>query len=97
HSCGGFGPLLVPRFAPDGTLVWQRIRDVATDAAVGTGQAITVAPDGSIYAAGVTPRAVVGEFDMLLLKLDSQGTLVWQRPHSPAHVAPARGGLRGVC
>src|SRR6266511_4118128 len=92
-SFGGFGHLFVLRFAPDGTLVWQRIRDVATDAAVGTGQAITVAPDGSIYAAGVTPRAVVGEFDMLLLKLDAQGTLVWQRTYSAADVADARGGV----
>ncbi len=90
---GGFGHLFVLRFAPDGALVWQRIRDVATDAAVGTGQAITVAADGSIYAAGVTPRAVVGEFDMLLLKLDSQGTLVWQRTFSAADVADARGGV----
>jgi uncharacterized delta-60 repeat protein len=90
---GGFGHLFVLRLAPDGTLVWQRIRDVASNAAVGTGQAITVAPDGSIYAAGVTPRTVVGEFDMLLLKLDPQGTLVWQRTYSAADVADARGGL----
>jgi uncharacterized delta-60 repeat protein len=92
-SFGGFGHLFVLRFAPDGTLVWQRIRDVATDAAVGTGQAIIVAPDGSIYAAGVTPRTVVGEFDMLLLKLDAQGTLVWQRTYTAADVADARGGV----
>jgi hypothetical protein len=56
-SFGGFGHLVVLRFAPDGTLVWQRIRDVATDAAVGAGQAIAVGADGSIYAAGVVPRA----------------------------------------
>src|SRR6185295_5111668 len=77
-SFGGFGHLVVLRFTPAGALVWQRIRDVATDAAVGMGQAISVAADGSIYAAGVAPRAVVGEVDMLLLKLDPQGTLVWQ-------------------
>jgi uncharacterized delta-60 repeat protein len=92
-SFGGFGHLFVLRFAPDGTLVWQRIRDVATDAAVGAGQAITVAADGSIYAAGVTPRSVVGEFDMLLLRLDPQGTLIWQRTYSAADVADARGGV----
>ena len=34
-SFGGFGHLVVLRFTPAGTLVWQRIRDVATDAAVG--------------------------------------------------------------
>ena len=92
-SFGGFGHFLVLRFAPDGTLVWQRIRDVATDAVVGAGQAIAVAADGSIYAAGVAPRSVVGEFDMLLLKLDPQGTLSWQRTYSAAAVADARGGV----
>ena len=92
-SFGGFGHLVVLRFTPAGTLVWQRTRDVATDAAVGMGQAITVAVDGSIYAAGVAPRAVVGEFDMLLLKLDPQGTLVWQRTFSAADVADGRGGV----
>jgi uncharacterized delta-60 repeat protein len=92
-SFGGFGHLVVLRFAPDGTLVWQRIRDVATDAAVGAGQAIAVGADGNIYAAGVVPRAVIGEFDMLLLKLDPQGALVWQRSLAAADVADSRGGV----
>ena len=90
---GQFGPLFVLRFAPDGSLVWQRIRNVSTAASVGTGQAIAVAPDGSIYAAGVVPRDVVGEFDTLLLKLDQQGTLIWQRTLTAADVADARGGV----
>jgi uncharacterized delta-60 repeat protein len=93
NSFGGFGHLFVLRFAPDGTLVWQRIRSVATDAAVGTGQGIAVGSDGSVYAAGVSPRTVIGEFDMLLLQLDSQGALVWQRTYTAADVADARGGV----
>jgi uncharacterized delta-60 repeat protein len=93
NSFGGFGHLFVLRFAPDGSLVWQRIRSVATDAAVGTGQGIAVGSDGNIYAAGVSPRAVIGEFDMLLLKLDPTGALVWQRTYSSADVADARGGV----
>jgi uncharacterized delta-60 repeat protein len=93
NSFGGFGHLFVLRFAPDGSLVWQRIRSVATDAAVGTGQGIAVGSDGSIYAAGVSPRAEIGDFDMLLLKLDSTGTLVWQRTYTAADVADARGGV----
>jgi uncharacterized delta-60 repeat protein len=92
-SFGGFGHLVVLRFAPDGTLVWQRIRNVATDASVGAGQAIAVGADGNVYAAGVVPRVVVGEFDMLLLKLDPLGALVWQRSLTAADVADARGGV----
>jgi uncharacterized delta-60 repeat protein len=93
NSFGGFGHLFVLRFAPDGTLVWQRIRSVATDEAVGTGEGIAVDADGNVYAAGVAPRPVVGEFDMVLLKLDPQGALVWQRSYSAAEVADARGGV----
>jgi hypothetical protein len=92
-SFGGFGSLFVLRVSPQGTLVWQRIRNVSTDASVGAGQAIAVAPDGNVYAAGNTPRTVVGEFDMLLLKLDPQGALLWQRTLSAADVADARGGV----
>jgi uncharacterized delta-60 repeat protein len=92
-SFGGFGHLFVLRFAPDGTLVWQRIRDVSTDVSVGTGEGIAVGPDGSVYAAGVEPGAQVGDFNMVLLKLDSQGTLVWQRAYSGGDINDARGGV----
>jgi uncharacterized delta-60 repeat protein len=92
-SFGGFGHLFVLRFASDGALVWQRIRDVSTDASVGTGEGIAVGPDGSVYAAGVEPGAQVGEFNMVLLKLDSQGTLVWQRAYSGGEINDARGGV----
>jgi hypothetical protein len=34
---GEFGPLFVLRFAPDGSLVWQRIRSVETGGRHGTG------------------------------------------------------------
>jgi len=90
---GQFGPLFVLRFAPDGSLVWQRIRSVETGGAVGTGQGIAVGSDGSIYAAGVSPRPELGDFDMLLLKLDPTGALVWQRTYTSADVADARGGV----
>jgi uncharacterized delta-60 repeat protein len=92
-TLGQFGPLFVLRFAPDGSLVWQRIRSVETGGAVGTGQGIAVGSDGSIYAAGVSPRPELGDFDMLLLKLDPTGALVWQRTYTSADVADARGGV----
>jgi len=63
-----FGPssagLLVVTFNPDGNLVWQRIFDGAP------GNAVAVGPDGSVYAAGTTPRPdQIGNFDMLALKM----------------------------
>jgi uncharacterized delta-60 repeat protein len=88
NSFGESGHLFVLRFAPDGTLVWQRIRAGAA------GEGITVGPDGSVYAAGVAPRpGGLVEFDIVLLKLDPQGTLVWQRAYSAGEIADARGGV----
>lgn len=87
NSFGG-SHLVVLRFAPNGTLVWQRIR---ADAA---GEGIAVGPDGNVYAAGVAPRpGGLFEFDMVLLKLDPQGMLVWERAYSAAEIADARGGV----
>jgi uncharacterized delta-60 repeat protein len=87
-SFGGSGQLLVLRFAPDGTLVWQRVRSAAA------GEGIAVGPDGSVLVAGLAPRpGGVIESDMVLLKLDPQGLLVWQRAYSTAEIVDARGGV----
>lgn len=88
NSFGESGHLFVLRFAPDGTLVWQRIR-----AAAG-GEGIAVGPDGNVYVAGVAPRpGGFVESDMVLIRLDPQGLLVWQRAYSAAEIADARGGV----
>jgi uncharacterized delta-60 repeat protein len=88
NSFGESGHLFVLRFASDGTLVWQRIRAAAA------GEGIAVGPDGSVYAAGLAPRpGGFVESDMVLLKLDPQGMLVWQRAYSAAEIADARGGV----
>jgi uncharacterized delta-60 repeat protein len=88
NSFGESGHLFVLRFAPEGTLVWQRIRAAAA------GEGIAVGPDGSVYAAGRAPRpGGLVESDVVLLKLDPQGTLVWQRAYSAAEIADARGGV----
>lgn len=92
-TLGQFGPLFVLRFTPEGALVWQRIRSVETGGAVGSAQGIAVGLDGNIYVAGNSPRPELGDFDMLLLKLDSTGALVWQRTYTTADVADARGGV----
>jgi hypothetical protein len=88
NSFGESGHLFVLRFAPEGTLVWQRIRAAAA------GEGIAVGPDGSVYAAGRAPRpGGLVESDVVLLKLDPQGMLVWQRAYSAAEIADARGGV----
>jgi predicted Rdx family selenoprotein len=87
-----FGPsssgLFVVKFDASGNLVWQRISDGAA------GNAVAVGPDGSVYAAGTTPRpGVIGNFDVLVLKITADGTLVWERTYSSGEVVDPRGGM----
>jgi hypothetical protein len=80
--------LFVVKFDSLGNLVWQRISDGAAGNAVGVG------PDGSVYAAGTTPRPdLIGNFDVIALKITSGGNLVWQRTYSAGDVVDPRGGL----
>ena len=92
-SGGGSARQFFLRFAPDGTLVWQRVRSVTANASIGSGQGIAVGADGSVYGAGVVPGSQIGAFDMLLVKLTSDGALVWQREYAAGEVADARGGV----
>jgi uncharacterized delta-60 repeat protein len=87
----GSGAIFILRFAPDGTLVRQQIWD--TGASEG-GDDVAVAQDGSIYVAGGTPRsgAVVGS-DVVVLKIDPDGNLVWQRTYAAGEIVDARGGV----
>jgi DNA-binding beta-propeller fold protein YncE len=87
-----FGPsslsLFVVKFDSLGNLVWQRISDGAE------GNAVAVGPDGSVYAAGTTPRpGMIGNFDLLVLKITFDGNLVWQRTYSAGDVVDPRGGM----
>jgi hypothetical protein len=87
-----FGPssagLFVVKFDSLGNLIWQRISDGAA------GNAVAVGPDGSVYAAGTTPRLdVIGNFDVIALKITSNGDLVWQRTYSAGEVVDPRGGM----
>ena len=79
--------LFVLKLNPDGTLAWQKLTP-------GSGQGVAIAPDGSIYAAGVDVRpGGLGEFDTMLLKLTPSGALVWQRAYSALEIVDARGGV----
>ncbi len=85
-----FGPsssgLFVVKFDSAGNLVWQTMSDGAA------GNAVAVAPDGSVYAAGTTPRPdQIGNFD--ILKITSDGGLVWQRTYSAGDVVDPRGRM----
>ena len=83
------GPLVLLRFAPDGTLVWQR-----TWSDIASGDALAVGPDGNVHVAGVAPRPDGSfDFDMVLLTLNPQGTLLWQRDLAAGDDADARGGV----
>jgi uncharacterized delta-60 repeat protein len=87
-----FGPssagLFVVKFDSAGNLVWQRISDGAA------GNAVAVVPDGSVYAAGTTPRpGQIGNFDIVVLKITADGSLVWQRTYSAGEVVDPRGRM----
>jgi hypothetical protein len=59
----------------NGELAWQRIWNGPTIVGV-TDPSATVAPDGSIYVAGITAD---GGGDAVLLKFDPDGNLLWSR------------------
>lgn len=80
--------LFVLRFAPDGSLVSERFFGPAS------GDGLAVSADGSVYVAGTALRpGGVGEFDIVLLKLDASGTPIWRRAYSASEVADARAGV----
>jgi uncharacterized delta-60 repeat protein len=87
-----FGPssagLFVVKFDAAGNLMWQRVSDGAA------GNAVAVGSDGSVYAAGTTPRPdQIGNFDILVLKITSDGSLVWQRTYTAGEVVDPRGRM----
>jgi len=89
-SSFGGGGVFVLKFAPDGTLVWQKHWGTGDEA----GQGVAVGPDANIYVAGVAARpAQVGASDLVLLKIDPAGVLLWQRAYAAATNVDARGGV----
>jgi hypothetical protein len=86
----GSAGTFVVKFDPSGNVVWQRVWDGTAGA-----EALTVAPDGSVYAAGsiVRPGSGFAEFDILTLKITPAGSLVWARTYAAGEVIDARGGM----
>jgi hypothetical protein len=63
------------------------------------GQDVAIDAEGNIYVAGVTPRPdpnlpgeIIG-FDVALLKIDSDGNLIWQRTVAAGETVDSRGGV----
>jgi uncharacterized delta-60 repeat protein len=67
--------IFVVKFAPDGSLSWQRIWNGTTIRGLGRSD-VAVSADGSVYVTGVTAD---NGGDAVLLKFDANGTLLWER------------------
>jgi uncharacterized delta-60 repeat protein len=67
--------IFVVKFAPDGSLSWQRIWNGTTIRGLGRPD-VAISADGSVYVTGIT--ADNGN-DAVLLKFDASGTLLWER------------------
>jgi hypothetical protein len=65
--------IFVLRFAPDGSLDWQRIWNGPT---VHGKPSIAVGPDASVYVSG---HSKSNDGDAILLKFSEAGTLLWER------------------
>ena len=75
-GAGGRDAFLL-KYASTGSLVWQRTYGTApssTSSADEFGNAVAVAPDGSVYITGQ-----YGDGNPFLVKFDSNGTLIWQK------------------
>jgi hypothetical protein len=75
----GAGPYaaLLLKYGPDGTLLWQKTWGGKREDYV-RGH-VAVDPSGSIYVTGKTESFGAGHADVLLLKYDPNGTLLWQK------------------
>jgi uncharacterized delta-60 repeat protein len=67
--------IFLVKFAPDGSLSWQRIWNGTTIRGLGRPD-VAVSLDGSVYVTGVTAD---NQNDAVLLKFDANGTLLWER------------------
>ena len=72
-GAGGSDALIV-KYTPSGTLLWTKTWGGSGDEGVNR---IAVGPDGYIYVTGGTDSFGAGWFDVFLLKLDTNGNLIW--------------------
>jgi uncharacterized delta-60 repeat protein len=67
--------IFLVKFAPDGSLSWQKIWNGTTIRGLGRPD-VAVSADGSVYVTGLTAN---NGGDAVLLKFDANGTLLWER------------------
>jgi uncharacterized delta-60 repeat protein len=67
--------IFVVKFAPDGSLTWQRIWNGTIIRGLGRPD-VAVSADGSVYVTGVTAE---NGGDAVLLKFETNGNLLWER------------------
>ena len=81
--------LFIVKFNAAGTVQWQKFWDNVS------GETVTVAPDGNVYAAATAPRPDGGlsQFDVVTLKIAPAGSLQWARTYAAGEVVDARGGI----
>ena len=76
---GNFNSFWVVKVDSLGVDIWDKVydfnkRDYATD--------ITIGLDNYIYVAGHTRTLSVIDYDIILMKLDQDGTVIWKKTHS---------------
>jgi hypothetical protein len=79
-TLGVRGDVLLLKFSPEGSLVWQRRWD---GGATESGEAVAVASDGSVYVTGGT-NSFTDSGHLFVLRFAPDGTLVWQRIRADA-------------
>ncbi len=76
-STGTFGNNgMLVKYAPNGTQLWNLTWGGGSSDG---GNAIAISSDSSIYLAGYTNSFAIGGSDGILLKFDSNGTLLWNK------------------
>ena len=98
-GAGSFDLLLI-KFSSSGTVQWQK---TLGSRSLDVGYSVAVAPDGSVYICGYSEFNTIGEYDFVLAKFSSSGTVQWQKRLGSSHfemgryVAVAPDGSVYVC
>ncbi|MFN8195517.1 MAG: S8 family serine peptidase [Nocardioidaceae bacterium] len=78
----------VTKYAPDGSVVWRRLRRSDTSWWANWGTGVALAPDGSIYVTSEYPY-FHADSDVVLTKLTADGDEVWTTTYSEGWVERA--------
>jgi hypothetical protein len=76
-STSGFVDFLIAKYNTNGTLQWQRTLGKLYSTSNGLG--VVLDSFGNIYVTGATTGIGAGDYDMLIVKYNTSGTLQWQR------------------